>query len=242
MDKIQVFSAAEALYQGAAERWVLLANAAIRQTGAFHVALAGGSTPKGLYQLLASESYARQIDWSRVHVYFGDERYVPMDHPESNYRMAWTALLDSVPIPAGQVFRIRTELSDPEAAAADYAQALQAHLPEGNALDLILLGVGTDGHTASLFPGTSILTVRDRLAAAVYVEQLSTWRISMTYPAIEQARQILFLVSGAAKAPVIASILAATEDRAFPVQGLHAVGEVNWYLDRAAAREWEAGK
>lgn len=242
MDKIQVFPTAEALYQGAAERWILAAREAIRQTGAFHVALSGGSTPKGLYQLLASDPYASRIDWSRVHVYFGDERCVPMDHPESNYRMAREALLDAVPVPPGQVFRIRAELPDPESVAADYGQTLQSRLPEGNQLDLILLGVGTDGHTASLFPGTSILAVRDRLAAAVYVEKLSAWRISMTYPAIEQARQVLFLVSGAAKAPVIASILSAPEGSIFPVQGLRAAGEVNWYLDRAAAHEWEAGK
>lgn len=242
MDKIQVFPTAEALYQGAAERWTLAAREAIGQAGAFHVALSGGSTPKGLYRLLASDPYASQIDWGRVHVYFGDERCVPMDHPQSNYRMAREALLDAVPVPSGQVFRIRTELPDPESVAADYGQTLQSCLPKDNRLDLILLGVGTDGHTASLFPGTAILTVRDRLAAAVYVEKLSAWRISMTYPAIEQARQILFLVSGAAKAPVVASVLSAPEGGTFPVQGLRAAGEANWYLDRVAAHEWEAGK
>ncbi len=239
MDKIQVFPTAADLYHGAAEHWVRLAKAAIKQAGAFHVALAGGSTPRGLYQLLASVPYASQVDWNGVYIYFGDERYVPMDHSDSNYRMARVALLDRVPIPPGQIFRIPTELPNPEAAAANYAQTLRSHLPQGSQFDLILLGVGADGHTASLFPGTSILSVRDRLVAAVYVEKLSAWRISMTYPTIDQARQILFLVSGADKAPIMASILAAPAGKALPVQSLRACGEVNWFLDKAAAYEWE---
>lgn len=244
MDRIEVFPTAAALYHSAAEHWVRLAKAAIRRAGAFHVALAGGNTPKGLYQLLANAPYVSQVDWSGVYIYFGDERYVPMDHPESNYRMARAALLDVVPIPSEQIFRIPTELANPEAAAANYAQALQSHLPGGSQLDLILLGVGADGHTASLFPHTSILSVRDHLVAAVYVEKLDAWRISMTYPAIEQARQILFLVSGADKASIVASLLAAPEGegKTLPAQGLQASGEVNWFLDKAAAYEWETKK
>src|SRR5699024_8751342 len=156
-----------ALNHGAAAYWRERANMAIEQTGAFHVALAGGSTPKGLYHLLASEPYVSQVDWGRVYIYFGDERYVPMDHPDSNYRMARETLLDRVPIPPRQVFRVRTELSDPQLTAVDYAQVLHSSLSEGSGIDLILLGVGSDGHTASLFPETSILALRDRLVAAV---------------------------------------------------------------------------
>jgi 6-phosphogluconolactonase len=242
MDKIQIFPTKAALYHGAAEYWGKIARLAIEQRGAFHVALAGGNTPKGLYQLLASKPYISQVDWSRVYIYFGDERYVPMDHPDSNYRMAREALLDLVPIPPQQILRIQTEFSDPQLAADNYTRLLQSSLPEGICLDLILLGVGSDGHTASLFPETSILAVRNRLVAAVYVEKLSAWRISMTYPVIERARQILFLVTGVDKAPVIARVLAGPQGRDFPVQRLQAKGEVHWYLDADAAYEWEMRK
>ncbi|ADE16105.1 6-phosphogluconolactonase [Nitrosococcus halophilus Nc 4] len=238
-NKIQVFPTATALYHGAAAYWGKIAQVAIEEAGAFHVALAGGNTPKGLYQLLAKEPYKSQVDWSRVYVYFGDERHVPKDHPDSNYRMAREALLDLVVIPPKQILRVRTELPEPQSTAADYAQVLQSHLPAGGSLDLILLGVGADGHTASLFPETSILTVRDRLVAAVYVEKLGAWRISMTYPALERARRLLFLVTGVDKAPVVARLLTETEGGEFPVQRLRAQGEVHWYLDEDAAREWE---
>lgn len=238
-DKIEIFPTEAALYQGAAAYWGKIAQAAIEERGAFHVALAGGNTPKGLYRLLAGKSYASQLDWSRVYVYFGDERYVPPDHQDSNYRMARETLLDPVAIPRQQIFRVRTELPDPELAAVDYAQVLRSHLPRGERLDLILLGVGNDGHTASLFPGTSILTVQDRLVAAVYVEKLSAWRISMTYPAIERSRRVLFLVTGVDKAPVVARLLAEPEGKSFPVQRVRAQGEMSWYLDAGAVGEWE---
>jgi 6-phosphogluconolactonase len=156
--------------------------------------------------------------------------------------MARGTLLDLVPIPPQQILRIQTELSDPQLAADNYAQVLRSSLPKGICLDLILLGVGSDGHTASLFPETSILMVHDRLVAAVYVEKLSAWRISMTYPVIERARQILFLVTGVDKAPVIARVLSEPQGRNFPVQRLQAKGEVHWYLDAGAAREWEMRK
>lgn len=239
MSKIQVFPTKSALYHGAAAYWRERANIAIERTGAFHVALAGGGTPKGLYHLLASEPYVSQIDWSRVYIYFGDERYVPMDHPDSNYRMARETLLDRIPIPPRQIFRVRTELSDPQLTAADYAQVLCSSLPGGSRIDLILLGVGSDGHTASLFPETSILALRDRLVAAVYVKKLDAWRISMTYPAIEMAHQVLFLVTGVDKAAVIARILSDPQGKTFPAQRVQAKEEVNWYLDADAAHEWE---
>ncbi|BAW80444.1 6-phosphogluconolactonase [Candidatus Nitrosoglobus terrae] len=242
MDKIQVFLTKSALYHGAAEYWGKIARLAIEQRGAFHVALAGGNTPKGLYQLLASEPYVSQIDWKRVYIYFGDERYVPMDHPDSNYRMARESLLDLVPIPPQQILRIQTEYPDPKLAADSYTQMLKSSLPEGEHFDLVLLGVGSDGHTASLFPGTSILTERNRLVAEVYVEKLNTWRVSITYPVIEKARQVLFLVAGIDKAPVIACILSEPQGRDFPAQRLQAEGEVHWYLDTDAAHEWEHQK
>ncbi|ABA57843.1 6-phosphogluconolactonase [Nitrosococcus oceani ATCC 19707] len=242
MANIQVFPTPAALYHSAAEYWVRTAKRAIERAGTFHIALAGGSTPRALYQLLATEPYAGQIDWRRIHVYFGDERYVPRDHPDSNYRMAREALLDSVAIPPEQILRIQTEFPEPELAADDYAQVLQSHLPEGEIFDLILLGLGADGHTASLFPETPILTVRDRLAAAVYVKKLKAWRISITYPAVEKARQILFLVTGADKAAVVTHVLSPSADKTLPVQHLQAQGEVSWYLDAEAARKWEVTK
>ncbi|CAB1275987.1 6-phosphogluconolactonase [Candidatus Nitrosacidococcus tergens] len=239
MDRIRVFPTQSDLYQGAADYWKEVANSAISQKGSFHVALSGGNTPKGLYKLLASTPYIDEIDWTRVYIYFGDERYVPMDDKDSNYRMARESFLDQIPTPPYQVFRIPTEDPNPQVSANSYAELLKNYLPD-NKFDLILLGVGADGHTASLFPHTSILEIHDRLVAAVYVEKLSTWRVSITYPLIEQAHQVLFLAAGIDKSPVIANILKNPEGRDYPIQLLlQAKKEVFWYLDKQAAQVWE---
>lgn len=225
-----------ALFQAAAERFAELATSAAKQRGAFHVALAGGSTPKGLYRLLAEAPYRSQIPWQQVHIWFGDERCVPPEDAHSNYRMAKQALLDQVGIPEAHIHRMQGEI-DPEKAANDYVDELKQHHSDSPpALDLVLLGTGPDGHIASLFPGTDILTKR-KPVAAVYVPKLECWRISLTYPVLNAARHVMILISGNKKADVVRHIF---NDRnnanPLPIQMLKPRGDMEWYLDRAAAR------
>ncbi len=240
--QLHIAEDSERLAQEAARHWTRRALEAIERRGAFHVALSGGSTPERLYRHLGQGDLAKSVDWSRVHVWFGDERCVPPDHPDSNYRMAREAFLAKVPLPSRNVHRIHGELT-PEDAASRYALALVRELPERQGafgrFDLLMLGMGADGHTASLFPGTPALTERERPAVAVYVEKLDSWRVTITYPLIERAREIMLLVSGAAKAEVVAQVLSGQGD-AYPVARVRAVeGELVWWLDRAAAARLE---
>ncbi len=231
----------EALARAVAERWVELAAEAARARGRFHVALAGGSTPRRLYRLLAETPYRERIPWAQVHLWFGDERCVPPDHPESNYRMVRESLLDRVPIPPEQVHRMEGEAEDPAEAATRYARELTSQLPlsaQGVVqFDLILLGMGTDGHTASLFPGTPVLRERARLVEAVHVERLGRWRITLTLPVIDHAHHVLFLVTGAEKAAVIREVFIGRPSPPYPVQLIQPRGQVEWHLDEAAAAE-----
>lgn len=239
--EIRVFADAQALSAAAAQRIVELAHAAIQARGAFHLALSGGSTPRLLYARLASPSVAPRIDWNKVHIYFGDERSVPPDHPDSNYRMAREAMLESLPIPPTQIHRLPGESADLERAAQGYAALLERQLPllEGMpAFDLILLGMGDDGHTASLFPGTTALAQQRRWVVPVFVDKLGTWRLTFTYPLINNAANVLLLVAGASKAPRLREILAApAAAAAYPVQGVRPRGRLEWYLDQAAAAD-----
>lgn len=229
----------QATAAAAADRWEALAAQAIRERGAFHVALAGGSTPRALYRLLAAAPRRERIDWQAVHVWFGDERCVPPDHADSNYRMAQETLLSHLPCAPARVHRMRGEV-EPVSAAHEYEGMLQQHLPRAERtlapprLDLILLGLGRDGHIASLFPGTAILDEESSLAAAIFVPQLSAWRISLTYPAIEAARQVMMLVAGADKADILATAFS-VHAADYPVGRLRPGAGLDWYLDRAAA-------
>lgn len=229
----------EALSHACAQRFAELAAQAIAARGEFHVALSGGTTPRSLYQRLATPEFANRIDWQRVHIWFGDERSVPPDHPDSNYRMAREALLGHVPIPAGQVHRIEAE----QEGAADVYQALLNSrvpvAPSGVAqFDLILLGLGSDGHVASLFPGTAVLQEFHRQVAAVWVAKLNTWRISLTLPVIDNARHVMVLVAGAGKAQIVHDILAAPPRAApYPVQMINPAGVMEWRLDEQAAQD-----
>jgi len=178
-----------------------LAADAIAAGARFRIALAGGSTPRALYPHLVTG-----IDWTRTDVFFGDERAVGPDDPQSNYRMARETLLDPARVPEANVFRWRSESPDLDAAARDYEQALRARgVPPW--IDLALLGLGPDGHTASLFPGTQALAVEDRLAVVVEVPQLATRRLTLTYPTLLGARHVMFLVTGAEKREVLAAVL-----------------------------------
>ena len=212
MAEIRTYPDADSLARAAAGHFIILAAEAIAARGLFSVALSGGSTPRATYALLSTEELSARLDWSRVHVFWGDERCVPPDHPDSNYRMAREALLDHVPLPVGNVHRIRSEIN-PEEAAADYERTLHdffARHPEGPIprFDLILLGMGEDGHTASLFPGTAVLCEQTRWVVAHYVDTLCAWRITLTPVVINAAAQVTFIVSGAGKADRLRQVLA----------------------------------
>lgn len=238
LDDIRIHPDAEALARAAAAEVLSTARRRIEAGGSFHIALAGGRTPRRLYRLLADPEFGGRTDWTRWRIYFGDERCVPPDHPESNYRMAREALLDHVPVPADRIHPMVADPDDPQAAARAYEDLLRRELPEedaGPVLDLALLGLGEDGHTASLFPETPVLEERNRLVAAVYVPKLAAWRVSMTLPMLERARRIVFLVCGEAKAPVVGDIARGTGAPVYPVQRLSPQGTVVWYLDRSAA-------
>lgn len=237
--EIKKYSGLKALNQAAADFFLISARAAVARQGAFHVALAGGSTPQALYELLAMPEYIETVPWESVHIYFGDERSVPPDHKESNYKMAYDALLSHVPIPESQIHRIKAEYSDAHSAATDYSTRLRDCLPlsvSGEVeFDLILLGIGPDGHTASLFPNTDILHEHNALVAAVYVEDKATWRVSLTFPVLDQARQLLFLVAGSNKAEVVCQVLGhAVNDTIFPVQQIKNRQQL-WLIDQEAA-------
>jgi len=238
--KVEILDDTATLYHAAAERIIHIAREALDARGHFHLALAGGSTPQGLYELLATPDYIGRVEWARTSVYFGDERCVPPDDTRSNYRMAREALLDHVPIPPVQVHRMAGE-APPRQAATDYGRLLQGQLPhdsEGRLrFDLVLLGMGSDGHTASLFPKTDILKKRKAPVAAVFVPQVEMWRLSLTFPTLNNARHLLLLAAGPRKADIIRHLLNEHPDaQPLPLQMVRPRGTWEWLLDRAAAR------
>jgi 6-phosphogluconolactonase len=231
---VEVYENPEGLAGAAADEFAARAVEVIEERGRFTVVLAGGSTPKATYDILARD-YAGRIDWSKVHVFFGDERSVPPDDDDSNYKMAREALLDHVPI--GSVHRMQGELP-PDDAAAAYEEELRGffgpdELPK---FDLILLGIGGDGHTASLFPETSALEVHDRLVVANPVLKLETTRITLTVPVLNAAHAVYFLVAGEGKADALAHILGGDADpRAYPASLIQPQEGPTWMLDQQAA-------
>jgi 6-phosphogluconolactonase len=238
---VRTFDDLGALADAAAQLFVQTAATAVKAKGSFFVALSGGSTPRTLYSLLAQPPYHDQVNWSRAHIFFGDERCVSPTDPESNYRMARESLLFHVPVSSHQVYRMPGEAADPNAGAALYEMALRrafalapGQLPR---FDLILLGMGPDGHTASLFPHTSALGVTNRLVVANRVEKLNATRLTLTYAAINAAALIVFLVAGADKADALASVLQGPrQPEELPSQAIAPTnGSVIWLVDRAAA-------
>ena len=230
--KWTAFPDVEAMFYAAAAH-VSAQAALLTETGEFHIALAGGNTPRGLYRRLAQR---QDIRWSRWHVWFGDERCVPPDAPQSNYRMARETLLDHVAVPPDHIHPMYPDPSlTPAQAAERYEQRLRALAPQvadRPRLDLILLGLGPDGHTASLFPDTPILEERERNVAAVFVPKLDAWRISLTLPAIENARHVLFLVDGKDKAAILERLRRgpAPGEPPLPVERLHPRAEAAWFV------------
>ncbi|MDC9725896.1 MAG: 6-phosphogluconolactonase [Gammaproteobacteria bacterium] len=229
----KVMPDAQSLIEAATEQFVASARNAIAKRGVFHVALAGGSTPKGLYQKLATSPYVEQIDWSRVHLFFGDERCVLPTHDDSNFKMAREAMIDHVPIPQENVHRMPTEEGVAPEVAIRYGRTLADTL-DGAPLDLVLLGLGPDGHIASLFPDTEALDVTDRMVTSLYVEKFESWRATMTYPTINAARQVIVFIGGEAKAAIVKDITTDAVE-GLPVQRLAPQGEYYWYMDKAAA-------
>ena len=233
--KLEILTDPEALSYRVAD-WML--ELATTKAGVFAVALSGGSTPRRLYEHLAEPPYRQTFPWSRTHWFWGDERFVPHDDPLSNYRMARDAMLTRVPIPRANIHPICTENVTPETAAVTYERELMSfygadRLTEGRPLfDLILLGLGEDGHTASLFPGTSALNVRDRWVAAV-ADASSETRITLTYPTLESGQHVAFLVTGEEKQPIFSRLRNGDGD--FPAAHLHPSGELTWFVDEAAA-------
>ena len=235
---VVVFDDAEEVSRAAAVRFVELAQSAIAARGRFSVALSGGSTPKKMYQLLASDEFKEQVDWAKVHVFFGDERCVPPDHADSNYRLADEALLSRVALPARNVHRIMGE-GDAAANARLYENELQTYFAgmPWPRFDLVLLGMGDDGHTASLFPETTVLKEQRAWVAGVWVEKLNAYRITLTVPAINHAAHVIFLVTGAGKAERVAEVIhGESAPERLPSQLIRpASGTLRWFLDRAAA-------
>lgn len=233
--EIKVLPTPDALAQEAAERFAMHARIAIEQTGRFSVALSGGSTPKALHKCLAAKPLRDQIDWTRVQIFFGDERCVPPDHADSNYRMARETLLSQVPIPGDNIYRVRGEI-EPADAAQEYGQLLKEKFADGG-LDLVLLGMGPDGHTASLFPHTAALTESKHRCVANHVEKLNAWRITMTAPFINRAAAVMLLVAGADKARRLESVFHSEPNpQEQPVQMIApGSGKLAWLLDAAAA-------
>jgi 6-phosphogluconolactonase len=236
--KVSVFDEAEEVAHAAASRFVELARAAIEAQGRFSVALSGGSTPKRTYQLLASDQFKDAVDWTKVHVFFGDERCVPPTDADSNYRMADEALLSRVGIPQRNVHRIMGE-GDAVANARLYEDELQTFFDDAAwpRFDLVLLGMGDDGHTASLFPATKALEEQRAWVVANWVEKVNAYRITLSAPAINMAAHIIFLVAGAAKAVRLPEIIHGPRDpKRLPSQLIRAEsGTLEWLIDRAAA-------
>jgi len=231
----RIFDDADALARGAAEWICRLAQA---RDGRFAICLAGGATPQRLYRRLAEPPIAARFPWSRAHWFWGDERFVPRDHPDSNYRMAHDALLSRVPVPEENIHRIPTEGRVPEAAAAAYQEVLERYYeapvlaPERPLFDVTLLGIGEDGHTASLFPGTAALEERSRWVLAVIGAKPEP-RITLTYPALASSRDVAFLVAGAGKREIVQRMWSG--DASLPAANVRPVGRLHWLIDRDAA-------
>ena len=231
---------ADALAQQAAAAFTKLAQLSLRDRGRFDVALSGGSTPRALYCLLAGPEFSRQISWPQVHLFWGDERCVAPDHPDSNYRMVRESLLAKIEIPPSNVHRMAGE-KEPRAAAAEYEQELRDSFQLAPGVfprfDLILLGLGDDGHTASLFPGSDALKETQRLAVANYVAKFNAHRLTLTFPVLNHGATVIFLVAGANKAPVAKEILREDGQVApFPAAEVQPLdGRLVWLLTEDAA-------
>jgi len=242
MPEIRVFQNLEELSQAAAARFAEITAQPRSDNRPFSIALSGGHTPKHLYELLATQEFSSRIPWSNVHLFQVDERCVPPTGTESNYRMIREAMLDEIPLPSGHFHRMTAEQPDRDAAARSYARELQTIAAESSAkwprLDLIFLGLGEDGHTASLFPSSAALEEEKLAVCPNWIEKLGMWRLTLTYPVLNAAARIIFLVAGAEKAEIVRRILRSPQGTPlYPAQRVKpSNGTVTWFLDEAAAQ------
>ena len=236
MAELRVSPTAAEAARAAAEYICSRSGECIRSKGGFTIALAGGSTPRLLYETLASPPYAEQIDWAGWHVFWGDERCVPPDHLDSNYQLASETLLDKVDIPGHQAHRMRGEI-DPRESAEEYEEVIRRRLGATLSLNLILLGLGDDGHTASLFPCTRAIEEKERLVVADWVPHLGTYRVTFTLPLINAAAEVAFLATDDAKADAVRDVLQPSPgSTALPAARVSpASGQVHWFLTKSSA-------
>ena len=226
--------------RAAAQEFVKLAGRFIATHGMFHAALSGGNTPAQLFRLVASDEFRQAIDWASTHLYWSDERCVPPDHPDSNFGMAQRELLQHISIPPGNIHRMKAELPDLDRAAKDYEDTLRQNLPLSSegfpCFDLIFLGMGPDGHTASLFPGAEDPRQTSDWVITPYVEKFHTHRMSLTLPVLNAAREVIFLVSGADKAESLRSVIEGTCNPPLPAQLVTVPdGRLLFLVDESAA-------
>ena len=244
--EIRTLNTPQELFEAAAELVASAASEAVTERGRFTLALSGGSTPKSLYTLLATNART-SLPWDRMFFFWGDERHVPPTDPESNFRMVDEAILSKIPVAPSNVFRVPAENPDAGAAALAYEQTLRKffalEVGQVPAFDLILLGMGPDGHTASLFPGSEGLHEKSKLVIANWVEKFKTKRITFTLPVLNAARCVAFLVSGTDKAPVLKSVLEGdAPGEQYPAKLVRPVqGKLIWFVDRAAASSLAGG-
>ena len=244
--ELRICPGPEEVASAAAELFAVEHSQAIQERGRFRVALSGGSSPRRTYQLLAETNYRPRIDWSKTDLFWGDERYVPPEHRDSNYRMVREALLQHVPLGPENVHRVPTEIDPPQAAAGAYEKEIRRTFGLASGVpsfDLVFLGLGGNGHTASLFPGSPLLHEASRLAAAEFVAEADSWRLTLTLPVLNQGRTIAFLVAGEEKADILREVLRGpyTPEK-LPAQLIRAQqGKLLWIVDRAAASKLGPG-
>lgn len=237
MSKIKIFGTEEKLFKAAADLIVKLSEKSIAKNSRFTIALSGGHTPKRLYELLAETSYARAINWKKTFVFWSDERCVPQSSEDNNSHMASLALLNNVRIPAENIFPVPVNFQ-PAKAAVSYEQMIRTFFKEKEpAFDLVLLGLGDDGHTASLFPGNIILQEKTALVKEVFVEEKNTYRVTFTVPLINNAKNILFLVTGEDKSRIVRKVfLKPAAKQKFPAQLINPTsGNLQWFIDKPAS-------
>lgn len=234
---IRKFNDLQQLNTEAAQLFVQASQHAIAQRGRFAVALTGGTSPEGLYRLLASSPYREQVQWEQVDIFWGDERWVPLDDERSNARMAHETLLSHVPVPQSQIFPMWADGVSPEEFAQQYEQTLRDHLNADGCFDLILLGMGADGHTASWFPHTKVLHEHSKWVAAYYLDAQDMYRITLTIPLVNRANQIAVIAYGNNKADALYEVLkGARNSEQYPAQLIDLSGDrVTWLVDEAAA-------
>jgi len=235
--ELHIFKDADSLSAGAA-KWIAdYITTTLQKQDRFTVVLSGGSTPKKLHALLAASPYKEQIDWSRLHIFWGDERAVSFEDERNNARMAYDTLLNDVPVNPAHIHVMRTDM-DPEASAAEYERLLRRYFDEtGPTFDLVLLGMGDDGHTLSLFPGTPVIYEETKWVTAYYLKAQNMFRITLTAPLVNRACRIAFLATGAGKAVALREVMEGDyRPDTYPSQIIKApAGEVHWFVDEAAA-------